>query len=170
MTVSQIAGELGFTPQAIYHHIRKMRKCGLVDVSREERVGHFIETYYRSAAEIFQFSLGEGKLTYANEERVGEAMECLHKLGIISKVPEKDELCKIVGMMDSMARAKGGNKHLEKIAAMDEADLFVKETMMEFAEMVALTDHRLEEQLRMRRELRALLRDCCGAKKRKSKG
>jgi len=170
MTVSQIAGELDFTPQAIYHHIRKMKKHGLVDVSREERVGHFIETYYRSAAEIFQFSLGEGMTTCANEERVREAVECLQRLGIISKVPEKDEMSKIIGMMDRMARTRGGNKYLERIAAMDDADIFVKETMMEFAEMVALTDDQLKAQLTMRRELRALLRGCCGTKKRKAKG
>ena len=60
MTVSQIAAELNLTPQAIYHHIRKMRDTGLVEVAREERVDHFIETYYRATAEIFNFSHGEG--------------------------------------------------------------------------------------------------------------
>ena len=49
MTVSQIAGELNLTPQAIYHHIRKLRDAGMVEVAREERVDHYIETYYRAA-------------------------------------------------------------------------------------------------------------------------
>src|SRR5713226_5202149 len=33
MTVSQIAGELNLTPQAIYHHIRKLRDAGMVEVA-----------------------------------------------------------------------------------------------------------------------------------------
>src|SRR3989454_6822144 len=60
MTVSQISAELGLTPQAIYHHIRKMRDADLVEVAREERVDHFIETYYRATAEMFNLSHGEG--------------------------------------------------------------------------------------------------------------
>jgi len=52
MTVSQIAAELGMTPQAIYHHIRKFRDADLVEVAREERIDHFIETYYQAAAKI----------------------------------------------------------------------------------------------------------------------
>src|SRR5438445_112154 len=59
MTVSQIAAELNLTPQAIYHHIRKLRDSDLVEVAREERVDHFIETYYRATAEMFNLSHGE---------------------------------------------------------------------------------------------------------------
>src|SRR6266704_3558784 len=36
MTVSQISAELGLTPQAIYHHIRKMRDADLVEGARED--------------------------------------------------------------------------------------------------------------------------------------
>jgi DNA-binding transcriptional ArsR family regulator len=169
MTVSQISGELSLTPQAIYHHIRKMKRIGLVDVSREVRVGHFIETYYRSAAEIFQFSFGEGKAICASEEHIREAMAGLQRLGLIPSVPGKDELRRVMEIMDRTARAKGGNKWLERIAAMDEADLLVKESMMDFAELLYQTDDQLEEQLKMRRELRCLLRDCSKAKKGRSK-
>ena len=52
-TVSQMAAELELTPQAIYHHIRKLRDADLVEVSREERIDHFIETYFRATAEVF---------------------------------------------------------------------------------------------------------------------
>ncbi len=33
MTVSQIASNLGLTPQAIYHHIKKLQKADLVTVA-----------------------------------------------------------------------------------------------------------------------------------------
>src|SRR3972149_8598244 len=57
LTVSQIAGDLDKTPQAIYHHIAKLKEAGMVEVAKEERVDHFIETYYRATAEGVQFSL-----------------------------------------------------------------------------------------------------------------
>ena len=60
MTVSQIAEQLQKTPQAIYHPIRKLLDKELVEVAKEERVDHFIETYYRAAAEVFEFVHGEG--------------------------------------------------------------------------------------------------------------
>jgi DNA-binding transcriptional ArsR family regulator len=59
MSVSQLAAELNLTPQAVYHHVKKLVKGGLVEVSREERCGHLIESYYRATAEMFSFSLGK---------------------------------------------------------------------------------------------------------------
>src|SRR5207249_2735309 len=75
MTVSQIAGELNLTPQAIYHHIRKLRDAGMVEVAREERVDHFIETYYRATAEIFNMSHGSGTSSAYHEEKAAESLE-----------------------------------------------------------------------------------------------
>ena len=165
MTVSQIAGELSLTPQAIYHHIRKMKKVGLVDVAREERVGHFVETYYRSAAEIFQFSLGEGKSISANESNVREALAGLQKLGMIECLPDDRTLRRIIEKLDQIAHSKDRARRVEKIAEADEADLFVREMMMDFAEMVSQTEEQLEDQLELQRQLRDLLLECCGEKK-----
>ena len=53
-TVSQIAEELGKTPQVIYHHIRKLLDAGMVEVAKEVRIDHFIETYYQATAEVFE--------------------------------------------------------------------------------------------------------------------
>src|SRR5712691_10658007 len=82
MTVSQIAAELNLTPQAIYHHIRKMRDAGLVEVAREERVDHFIETYYRATAEMFNLSHGEGMPQAYAEEKTKETLMALSKIGL----------------------------------------------------------------------------------------
>ncbi len=40
--------------QSIFHYPNVDK--GLVDIAKEERVDHFIETYYRAAAEIFSSS------------------------------------------------------------------------------------------------------------------
>lgn len=53
-TVSQIAEELGKTPQVIYHHIRKLLDADMVEVAKEVRIDHFIETYYQATAEVFE--------------------------------------------------------------------------------------------------------------------
>ncbi len=55
MTVSKIADELNVTPQAVYHHIKKLVETELVEVTREVRVDHLIESYYRATAEVFHF-------------------------------------------------------------------------------------------------------------------
>src|SRR5438034_896562 len=73
MTVGQIHHELQLTPQAIYHHIRKLLDAGLVEVAKEERVGHFIETYYRATAEVFEFIHGEGGSEKYGEQRTRDA-------------------------------------------------------------------------------------------------
>src|SRR2546427_241267 len=55
MTVSQIAGELNLTPQAIYHHIRKLRDAGMVEVAREEGVDHLAKLLMMSDKEFNEY-------------------------------------------------------------------------------------------------------------------
>src|SRR5207253_1996382 len=55
MTVSQIAGELNLTPQAIYHHIRKLRDAGMVEVAREQRVDHLAKLLMMSDKEFNEY-------------------------------------------------------------------------------------------------------------------
>ncbi len=81
MNVAQIAESLGLTPQAIYHHIRKMREKDLVEVAREERTGHFIETYYQASAEVFYMSHGEAQNPATLEKQTAEAVKALPRLG-----------------------------------------------------------------------------------------
>src|SRR2546427_9476379 len=81
MTVSQIAAELNLTPQAIYHHIRKLKDAAMVDIAREERVDHFIETYYRASAEVFHLAHGQSKSSAVMEKNTAEALKVLPRLG-----------------------------------------------------------------------------------------
>src|SRR2546427_12723405 len=91
MAVIQIAEQLEKTPQAIYHHIGKMLGTGLIEVAREERIDHFIETYYRATAEFFMFTQGEEKDEEGGrlqEARTREAVPTLPRLGL---GPGKDD-------------------------------------------------------------------------------
>lgn len=160
MTVSQIASELGFTAQAIYHHIRKLKAAGLVDVSREERVGHFIETYYRSAAEVFMLSHGETKGKQGYEEMVKGAIEGLVKLGLMTPADPAvvSKAAKLLKEMESCCR---GSEWSDKIGDMGDVGFFVKQSMLDFAHLVSEDDRQFEERARIQKELRNLLRSCC---------
>ena len=83
MNASQIAAELDLTPQAVYHHIKKLLKGGLVEVSREERCGHLIESYYRATAELFSFS--QGKTTAKSLRDKKQAEERIETIASPSK-------------------------------------------------------------------------------------
>ena len=82
MTVSQIAAELNITPQAVYHHIKKLQKVDMVEVAREERIGHLIESYYRATAETFTCSFGKTPRSreFAREQ-VTTVLNAMKKLG-----------------------------------------------------------------------------------------
>src|SRR6266849_2349962 len=80
MAVIQIAEQLEKTPQAIYHHIGKMLDTGLIEVAKEERIGHFIETYYRATAEFFMFTNGEEKDEEYGEQRTRDALQAMNQL------------------------------------------------------------------------------------------
>lgn len=168
MTVSQIASEIGLTVQAIYHHIRKMKKVGVVEVAREERVGHFIETYYRSAAEMFHLSCGETKGKREIEELTKGALEGLAKIGAISK-PSAKSAKMIAKAANEIEECCGVGKYTEKIEDMDDVGFFVKQTMLEYAALITEDDKSYEERTRRKSELRDILKSCCPSNKKSKK-
>ncbi len=63
LTVKDIAGRLGLTPQNIYHHMNKLQDADIVRLSYERRNGHIIESYYSTSADNFVY----------NEDRIPES-------------------------------------------------------------------------------------------------
>lgn len=157
MTVSQIAGELNLTPQAIYHHIRKLRDAGMVEVAREERVDHFIETYYRASAEIFNMSHGQGSSQAYAEEKAAESLNALSKIGlpvradsaVASRLVELDKRMEQIGEQEKLSEA---------IASLDDVDFFVKQGVAHLAKLLLMSDKDFTEYLNLIREERKLLR------------
>lgn len=154
-TVSQIASEMNLTAQAIYHHIRKMKAAGLIEVAREERIDHFIETYYRASAEIFQLSHGESKCC-DDSDHSREAMEGLAKIGAISK-PDSHTISKAIELMGKLGKLETKPKWADKITALEDADFFAKQSMHEYANLITLSDEDFDEVVRIEKELRKLL-------------
>lgn len=157
MTVAQIAEELKLTPQAIYHHIRKLKDAGMVEVSREERVDHFIETYYRATAEMFNLAHGKAGGTKAIEEEVREALEALDKLGLKTKVSPA-VTGKIVQLMKDMKGPEVESPWTEKLNELEEVGYLTKQALLEFTYLISISDSEFEDFLKCYRELRRLLR------------
>lgn len=157
MTVSQIAGELNLTPQAIYHHIRKMREAGLVEVAREERVDHFIETYYRATAEIFNMSHGDAAQSTAYlESKALEAIQGLTKAGFRVR-SDPDTLARIVELEKQLWKLGEKEGVSDKIANLEDVDFFVKQEVAHYAKLLEMSDKEFAEYLELLRDHRKLL-------------
>jgi DNA-binding transcriptional ArsR family regulator len=154
-TVSQLAEALGKTPQAIYHQIKILLDVGLVEVAKEERVEHFIETYYRAAAEVFEFTHGE-KLGREEEKQFREALDVLTRLAI--KVNTDEDVASRVAKIMAREAVRGLPQDLEeKISQLDDVGFFTRQHAAKLAQLVTMTDKQFEEMLADERELRELL-------------
>ena len=161
MTVSQIAGELNLTPQAVYHHIKKLQKADLVEVSREERLGHLIESYYRATAESFYLSMGKtcahpGSRKVAIEQ-VKLALDMLPKLGFKLDYTE-EQVAKLVDLR-SKTEDEAKMKKLEDAisSCCTDVDFGTSLLLTEFAESLQTTEAEFKNKVEASRKLRDLL-------------
>jgi DNA-binding transcriptional ArsR family regulator len=156
-TISQIAEELGLTPPAIYHHIKKLLAGGMVEVAKEERIENFIEIYYRATAEVFEFSYGTGRTNEYLEQRLKEALQSLDKLGI--KVhADPGTISRIVAVQKDL-EAVGARPEIEDRASkLEGIDFFGKQEITKYAKMISMSDEQWREWFRLNQEFRDLLR------------
>ncbi len=167
-TISQMAEELGLTPPAIFHHIKKLLSAGMVEVSREERIENFIEIYYRATAEVFEFSYGSGRTQEYAEQRLKESLQSLHKLGIDIKI-DSETVSKIVAVQKKL-EALGSNPELEeKSSKLEGVDFFGKQEVTKYAKMFSMSDQQWREWFRLNQEFRRLLRSLASQSKRSSR-
>ncbi len=162
MTVSQIAAELNLTPQAVYHHIKKLRKGGMVEVSREERVDHLIESYYQATAEIFHCSVGKTERgAEVAKDRILTVLKALEKLGykikydgnVVSKLTNIE-----VNAKEHLEECCDSRKLEDKIADLDDVDFLTKQTVQKYAETLSMSDEDFLTQQRKGKEFRDLLK------------
>ena len=156
MTVSQIAAELDMTPQAIYHHIKKLLETGLIEVAKEARVDHFIETYYMATAEVFEFHHGESTGEFY-EGHLQEAVAALAKLDLDIEI-DKDTMMKIVGFENKIHSIMAGPELDDKINQLEDVDFMTKEELYKFVQFLVISDKQFEEYLNVQRELREFLK------------
>ncbi|MCW4054374.1 MAG: winged helix-turn-helix domain-containing protein [Candidatus Bathyarchaeota archaeon] len=155
MTVSQIAHELNITPQTIYHHIRKLVEGNLVEVTREVRVDHLIESYYRATAEVFHFTIGKtsrGKEVL--QEETEAALKALSQIGFKLKYDNK-AISELVDLMMEQKDCCGEKEYEDAVSELEDLDFFTKQNVQEYAGILSMSD----EEFAMRNELRKRFRD-----------
>jgi len=159
LSVSQIADELEMTPQAIYHHVRKLLEAGLIEVAKEERVDHLIETYYQAAAEIFEFTYGETSDQGYKEARIKEALKALTRIGLTLPIDEEtiSEYAKLSGKMNSIYQCCKPEL-VEKISQLEDLDFFTRQDAIEIASNISMNDKQFEKLQTLQREARELLK------------
>ena len=158
MTVSKIADELNLTPQTVYHHIKKLCNVGMVEVAKEVRVDHLIESYYRATAEVFHFTVG--KQTNSKEtvaEKVKATLEGLKKIGYDLEYDEAtiNELAELSIELDDCCSCKDIE---EAISKLDDVDYFTKQEIQEYSSMLSMSDQELNKHNQVKERFTKLLR------------
>lgn len=162
MTVSQIAAQLDLSPQAVYHHIKKLQKGDLVEVVREERLGHLIESYYRTTAETFNLSVGKAstrtpKNRKLAKQREAETLDSLRKIGFNIKYDEKD-LDQLVDIKAEIEECCDSSEYEDKVSELEDLDFMTKLEASEYAEIISMSDEEFVRQQEIKKKLRNLLK------------
>lgn len=158
MAVSQIAEELNITPQTVYHHIKKLLEGEMVEVSREVRVDHLIESYYQATAEVFHFTMG--KSTHSREmleEIIETSLKALGRLGFELNY-DKKAISELADLKMDMQDCCGAKAYEDDISKLDDIDLLTKQDVQEYAGILSMTSEDLETQEELRRKFRNSLR------------
>ena len=157
MTVSQIAAALSLTPQAVYHHIKKLMKKELVEVTREERVDHLIESYYQTTAETFICSVGKTPSgVKVAREQVTVTLNALKKLGFKIEF-DANKISQLVDLQVEMEECCGSGKFENAISELDDVDFLTKQTVQDYAETLSMSDEKFARQQENRKKFRDLL-------------
>jgi len=158
MTVSKIADELNLTPQTVYHHIKKLCTAEMVEVSKEVRVDHLIESYYRATAEVFHFTVGkQTKSKETLQDGIKSTLEALKKIGYTIKYDETgvEKLAELSLELEDCCTAKETEDAISKL---EDVDYFVKQQVQEYAGLLSMTDEELLKEDEIRGKFRKILR------------
>ncbi len=165
MSVSQLASQLDKTPQAIYHQIKKLNEAGLVEVAREQRIGHLVEAYYRATAEIFQFTHGSsGSPGSLSESQLRPILKALTKLGLAEELDDQavGQIVSLQNRLFTLGSRPGLEHEIEK---MEELDFLAKQGLLEYAKMMSMADAEFQEFLDIHSRTRAILRSTANQRK-----
>jgi predicted transcriptional regulator len=163
LTVSQISAELGITPQAIYHHIKKLAEAGLAEVTREERIDHIIESYYQATAETFICSIGSFHKETVKVDML-DVLKGLNKIGF--KVENSDEIAaKLVDLETKMIKHKGAKKLKDAIIKLEkDMDFMTLEMVKHYADLILMSEEEFTKRQELNRAFRQFLLSICKEK------
>lgn len=173
LNMCTIADQLNLTPQNVYHHVKKLEKGGLIHVTREERCGHLIESYYQATAENFCFSSDEKPEDEPLREDLTDVLNGLNEIGFKMEVNEdkasklrefqkrRMKFTKLRSPMHGMCEKCGSTDFFLKSGQIDPLTL---DRIYHHANLIMMTDEEYEESIKLNRELRKFLRSICKEK------
>ncbi len=156
LTVSQMAADLGLTPQTIYHHIKKLKECDMVEVSREERIDHLVESYYRATAGMFHFVSGGCYERCRGKDPVGKALRALGNMGRNLEVSPA-AFKSISKSMELLRKRRENPEIISKVYDMDDLDPFNQSDVTELAMLMTMSDSEFTKYINAQREIRKAL-------------
>ena len=166
MTVSQLADDLDLTPQALYHHIKKLQEGEMVEVVREERIGHLIESYYRATAEDFLLTTGKiDAQTFHDKElakeQVAAVLNALKKIGFKIEF-NQEKIAKIAALRSELTHecCSSDERYIraqDEIWNMDELNIITKQIAGEFLSKLLMSEAEFEKQQKVGKQLRNLI-------------
>ena len=158
MTVSQISQDLNITPQTVYHHIKKLVQGDLVEVNREVRVDHLIESYYQATAEAFHFTFGK---TSGGKKLVKEGMEAalkgLTRLGFKLKY-DKKVISELVDLLIELEDCCGSKEIEDAVSKLEDLDFLTQKDVQEYASILSMSNEELTSRNEIRKKFIKLLK------------
>jgi predicted ArsR family transcriptional regulator len=167
MTATQLAQELNLSTQTVYHHLQKLKSAEMVEVVREERVGHLIESYYQASAESFGFTMGESRPSLEFQKRfVKTIVDALNKLGFDLEYNDNisQEIFSNEKRVSDLLHSNS-TKLSEIVSKLDDVDLELKTKVVDVAEYLKLSDKVYDELCAANRRIRKLYLSMAKAKK-----
>lgn len=163
LTMSQISSELNLTPQTIYHHVKKLEDAGLVEVTREKRIDHLIESYYQATAETFLCSIGSLPVETARKD-VLVALEKLEEIGFKIEVSEEiaSRLVDFETQMMEHKSTKGLEDAIERLE--EDLDIFSYKMVKHYADLILMSEDEYASRQELSRKLRQFLLSICREK------
>ncbi|MFX0097011.1 MAG: ArsR/SmtB family transcription factor [Candidatus Hodarchaeota archaeon] len=156
MNISQIAETLKLSPPTVYHHIQKLKKADMVEVTYEKRCGHLIESYYQATAEVFHFILGESpQAAESHKEAVKSIIDGLNRLGFGLKYDEKtaEEIVAAEKKLDSF---KDNEEFIESVSKFEDINPIYKQSIVWIAKLLSASDKEHDERLDLQKKFRKL--------------
>jgi len=163
LTVSQISAELSVSPQTIYHHMKKLEREGLVEVIREERIDHIIESYYQTTAETFICSIGSLRKETVKIDML-DVLKGLNRIGF--KMESSDEIAsKLVDFERKMIKHKGAKKLESAIIKLGkDMDFMTLEMIKHYADIISMSEEEFTKRQKLSRKFRQFLLSICKEK------
>jgi DNA-binding transcriptional ArsR family regulator len=158
MTACQIAEELDVTPQAIYHHIKKLVDGGLIEVTREERVAHLIESYYRATAEVFNLVVGTASRDKQSlKEQIAGALAGLKRLGFSVEADDK-AIEKLAELQVELNECCDLEKLDDLVSKLEDVDFVTRLTVEEYIKVLSMSDEQRAKHEKNERKFYELLK------------